>query len=67
MDNNALRTGIVRNLNQNISNESIDLTMVDELESEQDEAMINTLSQVMVMKRNYNFIDLKKNLPQVNN
>ena len=58
---------MVRNLNQNISNESIDLTMVDELESEQDEAMINTLSQVMVMKRNYNFIDLKKNLPQVNN
>ena len=58
-----MRTGVVRFSHQ-MSNESIDMLDIGESDPLAEEEMpVNTLSDLMVLKRNYNFSNLKHGAP----
>ena len=66
MQNSGMRTGVVRFCHQ-LSVESIDMLDVGEVDGLAEEEMpVNTLSDMMVLKRNYNFSALKHGAPNLN-
>ena len=66
MKNSGIRTGVIRFFHQ-MSNESIDMLDVGECDRlAEDDMPVNTLSDLMVLKRNYNFSSIKHGPPEIN-